>query len=202
MVGCYYATFWGQAFGWTQIFPSLVTLFFTFMRSVTHEIIFLFFGLYLWAAQFVIWVFQNYFESVRPNPVCQLYHSYAFPSVEAYYAAALAAFIVTYAYLWDRYLDWMAWSFIYVLFAFPAIMVYFGYNLWWEVLFSMAIGAGVTVVFTTVFRFYICPIMPFIVNEFPATWLGLQDTYLMTENERECESVINAVHSSARVGSH
>lgn len=187
----------GQAFGWTQVFPGTVTLFLSVAGFVTEQFLWPFLGLYLHGAQLVLWIFQVYFNSVRPNPVCQLYHAYAFPSVPAFYVAAVIAGFVTYAYMWDVYLSWIPWLVFYLLAAFPAIMVWFQYNRWWEVLFSMGLGAAMTVVFIIVTRLYICPTLPYLLNDIPCSWLGYKDLYLMDKKQleecRKCQNAINAV---------
>lgn len=196
MSGCYYATWAGAAFGWTQVFPSIVTLMLSAVGLLTSQIMFLFFGLYLHAMQYELWVFQSYFQSQRPNPVCQLYHAYAFPSIEAYYAGAVVTAFIMYGYMWDIPHGVIAWLFFYVIAAFPLIMVWFGYNVWWEVLLSLGMGVVFTALFVIVLKLYISPAMPYILNEIPATWLGYKDTYLMDEDlQVECQNVTNVVHS-------
>jgi hypothetical protein len=204
MYECYYTSFAGMAFGWTQTFPAFVTLTLSIFGAVTSEIAFLIFGLYLHFAQYELWPFQSYFKSVRPNPICQLYHSYAFPNVESFYVAAIISAFVTYGYLWDKAYGVIAWLILDILAALPLVLIFFSYSRWWELFVSMALGVFFSTVFVIVLKSYICPLLPYLLNTTPCTWLGYTDTYLMNKIQRiefeKCRNATNAVRLSSSLG--
>jgi len=163
-----------------------MSTFLSILTLLTSQIIFVFFGFYLQGMQMFLWEFQSYFESQRPNPVCQLYHTYAFPSIEGYYVAALVTFIILYGYYWDYAHSWMVWLVLYfVAFIPPLLLVWFSYNRWWELVFSMLAGIGFTLVFVITLKLYITPILPYLMNSKLSWWLNYQDTYLMCEKDRK-----------------
>jgi len=195
MTGCYYTSLSGIVFGWTQVIPTAVTSILSIFGLVTGEIIAPFCGLYLHASSMLLWIFQTYMQRVRPNPVCQLYQSLAFPSIVAYYVASVLTFIIVYAYLWNRYLSWFKWLILYALAALPLILISVGYNYPGEVGISMLVGVIVTAIFVIVLKVYISPALPYLLNAFPFTVLKYKDTYLMCEKERvlynKCRLLLN-----------
>jgi hypothetical protein len=102
--GCYYASVWGQVFGATQILPTIVTSFLSLTVIITGGVVFFIYGLYLHAFQFGLWAFQLNFQYTRVNPICQLYQTYAFPSVEAFYAASVATMVIGFSFAFARVL--------------------------------------------------------------------------------------------------
>lgn len=186
MDGCYYASLGGQVFGLSQIVPTFMTLCLTVMGLATHQIMFPLFGIYLDGAQMVLWIFQSYFQAVRPNPICQLYNTYAFPSITMYYVASLITFVFVYGYFWDVAHSWVIWLIFYLVgFGLPLILVHYSFNRVWEVLFSVAFGIVFTSVFVIVLKFYICPVLPFILSDFPSTWMGYRDEFLMSPEQKQ-----------------
>ena len=179
MAGCYYGSFVGIAFGWTQVIPTTVTTILSVMGFATQQVIFPLYGLYLHGTSLVLWIFQTYLQQVRANPVCQLYQTLAFPSTVSYYIASVITFIVLYAYLWDVYISWFKWLLLYALAVMPIILVWVGYNSVVEILISMLIGVIFTSMFVIVLKLYISPLLPFLLNAFPFTYLGYVDSYLM-----------------------
>lgn len=177
----------GQVFGWTLILPSFITSTLSVMSFVTSELIWVFLGLYLHAMQLLIWVVQTYLESMRVNPICQQYQTYAFPSIVAYYAISLATFVILYAYFWGVAHSVLAWIVLYgLIFVPPLALVGASYNTTSEVLISMIIGIAATTAFVVVLRVYIKPTLPYLVNDFPCSLLGYVDTYITDcDAERE-----------------
>ena len=185
MEGCYYISLGASAFGWTQLVPSLVTLGLSLLTAATNEPVYFLFALYLYVPQYMVWCFQYYFQMVRPDPVCQLYHTWAFPSMEAMYIGALVGFFVAFTVGWRVHQSWFVWTCIY-LFGLvpPVILVYTGYNRWWEVAFSMAFGLLASVLFAVILRIYIRPNLPYLMNHFPLSWYT-HDTLCMRDPELE-----------------
>jgi len=188
----------GQAFAWTQVLPTLISLNLSLMSLVTSQIMFFFFGLYLQGMQLILWIFQSYFQYLRPNPICQVYHSYAFPNIEMFYALALVTFVIAYGFYWDYAHSWLVWLFLYIVaFAPPIILVWFSYSLWWEVVFSGLLGVGFTWIFVLTLKLYIAPILPYLLNSNLAWWLGYVDTYLMCKTDQktfsECRRMLQEI---------
>jgi hypothetical protein len=184
--GCYYLSISGQAFGWTQMVPTIVTLMLSAITAVSGEIVFFLFALYLYIPQYIVWVFQYYFQQVRPDPICQLYHTYAFPSTESMYIGAILGAFVSFAATWQVYHSWFVWLCLY-LFALvpPLVLVYTQYNQWWEVLFSMVFGGFAGVMFTAVMRNFFRPKAAYLRVHFPFYTMGYQDTILCEEKSIE-----------------
>lgn len=177
MEGCYYISLGATAFGWTQLVPSIVTLGLSLLTAATNEPVYFMFALYLYVPQYIVWCFQAYFQVIRPDPVCQLYHTWAFPSMEAMYIGALVGFFVAFTWGWSKTQSWITWLFIYLIgLVPPVILVYTGYNRWWEVAFSMALGLVASVLFAAVLRLFIRPHMAYLMNHFPFCTLGYHDT--------------------------
>lgn len=184
MSGCYYVNVWGQTFAWTQTLPTIVTSGLSLLTLVTHAVVFFVYGLFLHGCQFVLWAFQLYFQYARPDPICQLYNSYGFPSVEAFYAASLASFVISFSLAFGVILSWIVWIMLYILaIAPPLVLVWFSYNTPWEVLFSMGMGALFTIPFVIVFKFYITPIMPYLLTIFPLNILGYNGAYYLNQHD-------------------
>ena len=184
--GCHYVDLFGEAFGWTQMVPTLITLFLSGFSFVTSEFIFLFYGLFLHFSQLILWTIQYYFKQMRPNPVCQQYHSYAYPSIEVFYAISLITAVVVYSYHWKIVHSWFVWLMMYIFFiGVPFILVFMHYNTPGEVFISALIAIIMTGIFMTVVHVYMRETLPYILTEFPCAWLGYKDTYIMDKECRE-----------------
>ena len=185
MDGCYYVGVGAQAFGWTQIVPSIVGICFLVLTAWTRQVFFVIFGTFLYLPQFVLWCFQRYFEVVMPDPVCQLYHSYAFPSITTFYVAVLITVFFIISYWWNYSHPWSIYVMFYgLVLIVPFILVWTGYNQWWQVLFSLGFGVAVGIFFVVIFRYYVSPIMPYLLFQFPLWHMGYQDTFLLSDRER------------------
>lgn len=194
MDGCYYATLFGKAFGVTQVLPSLITLNMSVMSMVTSEIIFVLYGLYLHLMQLFLWVFQYYFQQMHINPVCQQYQNYAFPSIETFYAASLVMFVITYSYRWEVVHSWYTWMMLLLIGILPPfILIFLSYNSLTDILISMGLGMLLTGLFVIILDLFIGPTLPYILTEFPASWMGYKDTYIMRKNIKKefirCENL-------------
>lgn len=194
MIGCYYLSYMGMAFGWTQMVPIILTLCLTVLTAATSEPVYFMFGLYLWVPQYIVWVFQYYFQSIRPDPVCQLYQTWAFPSTEAMYIGAIIGFFVCFSYGWNKAQSWMVWLMIYLFGIVPPfILVYVQYNRWWEVAFSMGFGFLSSVLFAVVLRYVIRPNMVYLQAHFPFATFGYEDGHLICDEDLECREIFEAL---------
>lgn len=202
MIGCYYVSYMGMAFGWTQMVPVVVTFFLSLLTAATGEIIYFIFGLYLYVPQYIVWVFQYYFQSVRPDPVCQLYHTWAFPSTEAMYIGAIIGFFVAYSYGWNKEQSWMVWLMIYLFgLAPPFILVYVQYNRWWEVAFSMGFGFLSSVLFALVLNYFIVPDMAYLETHFPFKTFGYRDHAMICDDnvDEQCNEIEKSLEKLNKV---
>ena len=183
--GCYYASMFGQAFGYSQLIPFLITLNLTVMSMVTSEIIFLFYGLFLHFMSYVLWVIQYYFKIKHINPICQQYNSYVFPQMLLFYSFSLVAFVYTYSFWYKKTISWYQSLFLVAIASAPIfILISFEYNTMTQILISAGIGILSTFMFVTVLYIFIQPSLPFILTTFPVNWMGYTDNYIM---EGDCK---------------
>ena len=201
MEGCYYIGYQGWAFGWTQMIPAIVGLVCTVLTTATHQPLYFVFSLFLYVPQIVLWNFQAYFQVDMPDPVCQTYHSWAFPSIPAFYVGICVAIFFTISLLWKKFHSWIVWLAFYLLGLFPPLLlIWFGYNRWWEALFSFGLGAGMGVAFGFAFRYYVTPVMPYLQHHFPLKHFGYRDTICMNDDQlAECIAVHEALLKFSRL---
>jgi hypothetical protein len=186
--GCYYLSIGGSVFGWTQSIPLLVGLCCTVLTIATGEAVYFLFALYLYIPQWIVWCFQYYFQYVRPNPVCQLYHTWAFPSMEAMYVGAIVGALFTYAYFWRVDHGWITWLFFFLFATIPPIvLINYEYNRWWEVLFSLGFGALSSVLFVVVLWFFVKPKISYLKLHFPFYIMGYTDTMIKKTDKKSME---------------
>lgn len=194
--GCYYTSLLGQAFAWTQLLPSMVSLVLSVLTFVTSQFIFVFLAWYLHGIQLLLWAIQLYLRVDRPNPLCQEYHTYAFPSIEGFYIGALAAFIIGYSLRWHVKQPWYVWVTILVFFvAPPTVLVFLAYNRWYEVVISLLIGIVTSSIFIIILWVYIYDTIPYLKYVVPINWLHYKDTYICTNKnyDQRCHRVEKAL---------
>lgn len=201
MEGCYYASLGAAAFGWTQAIPAVVGLCFLILSTATHEPFYFMFSTFLYLPQVMLWCFQNWFQYARPDPVCQLYHTWAFPSVEAFYVAILVVVFVamTYFYKYDH--SFVVWLMVLCFgIAPPIILVWTRYNRWWEVAFSMGFGFAVGLFFVCIFVWHVMPVMPYLQCHFPLRFFGYHDSLCMTDAQRAEAKKVAAIFCRSEEG--
>ena len=211
--GCWYVSALGQTWAWTHVLPTLITLSLTVVSLRLHgyEWFPTVYGFYLHFWQMHLWALQVFWSIQRPHPYCADIHTFSFPSQEAFFVASLAAYIITYSYLWRVPLAVFTWVFILCLCIFPPIvLVFFEYNRPLEIFYSMLLGIAATVPFVLVIRLYIKPWLPYLLNQPPWSWFNYIDTYCCDKKEQyytwfvgqciqRCERIITAnVHGIGR----
>lgn len=190
MLGCYYFSLLGQAFGWTQLVPGIVGLVLFVVTAATHEMVYVFFGLFLYAPQFMVWIFQWFFQMIRPDPICQLYHTWAFPSMESMYVGAIVGFFITYAICKEIDHSWITWLAIYIFTIFPLVILFYsGYNRWWELLFSLGFGLVSSILFALVYEYFIQPRMAYLRCHFPFSFFE----YVDCESQKDYEEILRSL---------
>lgn len=171
--GCYYISIAAKAFGWTQVLPIFMTFLLFAFTLVSYNYLWLFIGLYLYPLQYFIFEFQSWFSYVHVDPVCQQYHSYAFPSVESFYWGGLVGIFLVYTIYNKKYHSWIVWFLIYIVtLVLPLLLLYTLYNTWWQVLFSMSFGFCAGLIFVYVLEWFIKPKLHYLSNSFPMWHLG------------------------------
>jgi hypothetical protein len=174
---CSYITIGAEAFGATQLVPAAVTLCLFAISCVSNKPLWFFLGLYLYPAQWFIWVFQHYFQQIRPDPICQVYQTFAFPSLESFYIGGLLGIFIIYTVHHKIPQPWVVWLVMYVVgIVVPIILVYTLFNTWWEVLFSMGIGFLASALFVYVWEWFLFPHLDYLKNGFPLWNLGYTDS--------------------------
>jgi hypothetical protein len=166
--------------------PTAVGLALTLMTMSTKQPLYFFFNLYLYIPQWFLWCFQYYFQVARPDPICQLYHTWAFPSVEAFYVASLVTLFVLIVYVWDIDHSWFTWV-LFIVFGLapPLVLIWTSYNRWWEVLFSVLFGVLSTAVFVALWCNYMVPNLPYWQN-YSFLWLcAYEDNICMSKEQQQ-----------------
>lgn len=136
------------------------------------EIVFPLLSLYLNVMHLILYPVQRYMGA-------------GFPSIESFYVGAIVAFIVGYCIMWHRRQPWTRWVIYFGLFALPPlILVWFGNYPWWQVLASLALGVASSLMFLVIIRYYISESLPYMMNMWPLSWLGYQDTYFCNAQQQ------------------
>lgn len=163
------------------------------------------YSFYLFFWQFMLYVLQQAVRIARPDPFCPAMLTYGFPSLPAYYVAALGTLAVVLPLLLGQYYGWMSWLMLVCWwFVPPAVLVWFTFNTWQEVLLSMGIGVLATVIYVLAALWIVRPFVPYVINSPPWSWFNLIDTWLQSETqqllaERLEQSVSRAKQNSSRL---
>ena len=157
---------------WMPVLPWFVTLsLFVLSINADHRgywkknIFLVAFGLYLHFWQWALYVFQVAFASVREDAFISNSSPYVHPlfSQEGFYLTALVSVFVLYSFAWRQDISMTWWFFIWIfLTGPPAVFIWFGYSLWWEVLFGMGLGFLATAAYVIVFRIYLLDHVPYL----------------------------------------
>lgn len=192
--GCYYLGYRGWAFGWTQMVPWVVTIVCTVLTMATHQPIYFIFSTFLYIPQITLWAFQAYFQMSMPDPICQVYHAWAFPSIPAFYVGICVVTFFAICYLWQIDHSWIVWlTLIAIAFGPPLTLIWFSYNRWWEVLFSFGFGAVIGLGFAYLMYYYVTPVMPYLQHHFPLYHFGYIDTICMNDKQKRAAMRIHEI---------
>lgn len=187
---CLYFTANGVAITWFHLFPTLIFLGLwagSLRPDGTRVGVIFFYSLYLTMWNMALWALQVNFALVRPHELCGHVYTYAFPSIEAFLFGNIATAFLAYAYFKDIHVGWMNWVIIYSIAVFPqAFLVLVGYNRWWEVVVSFALGVPASMFFVSVVFIYIKPYIVYLESQAPFTWFHLRDAgYCLTVDEHQ-----------------
>lgn len=194
MDGCYYISVNGWAFGWTQSVPLLFDLVSTVLTAATSETLYLIFAFYLYIPQYIVWVMQRYFQYVRPDPICQLYHTWAFPSMECMYIGAIFGAYCAYAYYWTPLISFLTWDLMFACVILPpVILIYTSYNYWWEIAFSLGFGLLSGILFVVIMRLFVKPDMAYLRLHFPFRTMGYIDSLVHHKSDSKSAEILKSL---------
>lgn len=182
---CYNLSVMGQAFGVTQMTPWVFLLIMFLMKAITQNCIWVIYGLWLYLPQFMVFCFQRYFLYIRLDPICSIYQSFGFPSLESFYLGVGIGLFVTWSIMFDIEQSTLYWIIIYICgIIVPVILIFTEYNVWWEILFSFSFGFLSSWTFTLIAQWFLRPHMKYVVHVFPFREFGYSSIWT-TEGEFE-----------------
>lgn len=154
----------GILFIYTQAFPWFVAAAFMGVTAITGWSFFTFLGLYMAIAQYFLWPFQAAFNRGRNPLLCPVGQSqYAFPSVEAFYVASLLTLVLFYVIAYRGRPGILSWASLFLLtIAAPFVLLFFEFNVWWEVLISALFGVVFTGGFMVLMWLFWGPAIPYL----------------------------------------
>lgn len=149
------------------------------------------YGMWLSLIQIVLTLLQHHFNYMRDDPFMIFPPTYVFPSLKAYYWAALITYAVLFCYLYNITLGWFWWACVFLFFAMPqGMLIWMTYNTWQESLISTLLGVLSTTVFLLLIRFIVQDSFPYLLHMFPFTYMSVTDTYIMTEEQQALSTVV------------
>lgn len=187
---CLYTTSSGQVYALTAAINWLVPLCITgssFVKDqrtgrVGTQFALFAFGCYIVFWQFVLYAIQASLHVQRPDPFCPLLLTDGFPSSIAFYTSIGGSLVLMISWMLDFAPSWMTYAKIAALFfAPPFVLLWFGFNVWQEIVISLCLGVIVTFGYFLTLRYYLVDLMPYMLNLPPWTWFGCVDTWVQSE---------------------
>jgi hypothetical protein len=143
------------------------------------------FGFYLFFWGFLLYIFQVSLSIMRSDPFCPALQTYGVPASSAFYVAAMGSFLLGLA--WEMSFWYNITNTLYLVvwwLAPPVVLVWFGFNVWQEVLLSMGLGILSTVIFMTVVWHVLVHDMPYLLQQGPWSWCNCIDTWIQSAEQR------------------
>jgi hypothetical protein len=191
MSGCYYLTIQGQAFGYTQLIPLMFIITMTVVKMITSNCIWFIFGIWLYLPQYILWCFQRYFFYIRSDPICASYQSFAFPSIESFYLGVVIGLFITWTIMYQVDQSVFVWCIVYTLgIVVPGILIFTGFNVWWETLFSVLFGFLMSWLFVFVTNRILQKHVKYLVHFFPLWHFGYKSKWV---NDRKFKKINEAL---------
>ena len=189
---CLYTTASGAVYALTGAINWIVPLFITGSslvrdqrtQRVGKQFTLVVLGLYLFCWQFALYLLQTALRVQRPDPFCPEMLTDGFPSGAAFYTAAGGTLALMLAWLLNFSYSWISWATLAVWWVVPpAVLIWFGFNVWQEVLVSLCVGALAVLIFFMALRYHVKPWLPYILLVEPWYSMGCIDTWVMDERE-------------------
>ena len=188
---------WAQsAFNLTQALPWLITLALSAFSIGKDrngrwgtELAMSLYIKWSWVLQAFLWILESNYQIVRPHPYDPNTLQWAYPCEVAFWCFSLVSYILSYVVLWRIKLPATYWALM-LIFAFmpPAVLVWFMYNTWSEILSSILLAVGLTIPFVIWMRYALdADTVSMMLRTAPWTWLGAIDTHLRTIEEIDDE---------------
>lgn len=191
---CLYTTSYGQAYAAASFINWVVPLFITgasFVKDqrtgrVGRQFTLVAFGFYIFVWQFVLYTVQTALHVERPDPFCPSMTTNGFPSSSAFHTAVggtailIFGWLLDFSYSWSTYIWISAWWI-----APPFVLIWFGFNVWQEILVSLCLGIIATLLYFLTLRYYLIELIPYIITQAPWSYLSCLDTWLQDEKGQE-----------------
>lgn len=193
MSGCIPITWGATAMSAIDLLPWIVGLFLfagAFVKTPQgkwgKQWLLVAFQFYIYPWIYFLYLLQTTFQVTRAHPFCLGLMTYTFPSSSAFYLGLGVSFLVGVSIAWRINLSWMYWvSAFLVTVGVPFYLVWLNYNLWWEILISMALGIFAAVSFVLTVRLYLIDDLPYLLNVAPWTWFHCYDTWILTPEQHK-----------------
>lgn len=174
--------------GWTHFLPVFMAVTFSLLSVVYSEVFFMLIGSYFTCMWYILWVIQYHIGQLRPDPYCAVYETYAYPSMEIFYAVALLTLVITYAFTAKTRpvtISVYAWCAVLLIgFAPPLLLYMYQMNTWQEVLSSVLIGIIPTFIFVLLLRYIVQPNVSYLLISPPFSWWGYESHFLEADPEQ------------------
>jgi len=186
-VVCYFENDFQAALAMVFFLPSLVSFAVSALGWVTHQVLFLFYGLFLFSMHLVLVSINAYTignEEVI-DPMCPEHTISGFPSQVGFYLGSFISLVLLYS--WKKW-NWPGtFPLIFMTFAFltvPMVLIWTEFNSPGDVAFSLIFGILATWIFFSIIMIYVRPVLFRVLNQAPFLWMGYEDVYLAEEKEK------------------
>jgi hypothetical protein len=191
----------GQFFILTQEVPLLIGMIFSGFVYITGSIFFAACGFYLFFASYFLWPFQAYINQIRSPLLCPIGSAaYEFPCMEMFYVSSIITIVIWHTIFFRGRPGVLSWLWMVILFGAAAfILCFFQFNIWYEVLFSAAIGLVMTSIFMLHMVLFFCPSFPYLECVPPFTISEMNDSLgygynaLKYTNFKNCRKQIHRI---------
>jgi len=167
----------GLFFVHLQELPLLIGAGLTAITYFTGSPFFAAAGFYLYIMSWFLYPFQTYFNITRNPLLCPLGSAaYEFPSMEAFYITSLVTMVIWYRILFKGRPTKLAWGGVFLAFAIPTTaLLFFQFNVWYEVLMSAGIAVFTTSVFMLHMAYMWSDSLPYLEHVPPCSTFGYKD---------------------------
>ncbi len=180
-----------QTFAFTLWIPWVMTIcmwvYFTKDRGGRwgKQLILTFYGFYLLTMMGVIYILKSYYNVVRSNPFDTINTDWTYPCDVAFYLSSGVTYVFTYCFLWKIRLPASFWTILNMLIIAPSVLlVGTEYNQWYEVSWSIALGAVTTFCFLFFTWYHLTPeLVTVILRVAPWKWMSTIDNHMRSNRE-------------------